>query len=50
MISVSACAGVTSVSDYCLITNPNTLVTDEDLAVYDCLCSEDPIDQECKDD
>ena len=47
MLSVASCSSVTAVSDYCVITNPQTLST-EDLAVYDCLCSADPIDKDCR--
>jgi hypothetical protein len=45
--SVSACASVMAVSDYCLVTDPSGLSI-EQLAVYDCLCHPEPIDPVCR--
>tara|TARA_A200000113_G_scaffold159626_1_gene144366 strand:+ start:385 stop:621 length:237 start_codon:yes stop_codon:yes gene_type:complete len=48
LISLNGCASATVINDYCLVTDPFKDLTLEGMARYDCLCSEDPIDPECK--
>jgi len=42
-----SCAKSTVLSDYCLITKPSQLNI-EGLRVYDCLCSDKPVNPKCK--
>lgn len=47
-VSMTSCVTSTTVTnDYCVLTKPHHL-TIEGLRVYDCLCSDKPVNPECR--
>lgn len=46
-LMMTSCAKSMIVNDYCLVTEARYL-TIEGLRAYDCLCSDEPVNPECK--